>query len=128
VFKVRGSPARIPLFLLRDSAIVVGACVIGLQFDCPCVVSNCAILVVILRSSVAAVIVSSRVCGAQFDGSGVVGNGTGRVLLQPFGLGPVVLRGVILWIEFDCPFEIRDSPIQVSFLSFFDPAINEVSI
>jgi hypothetical protein len=81
VFEVCGRSSRIALFLLRDSAIIVGACVIWLEFDGAGVISNCAIAVVIFRSSVAAIVVSSRVCGAEFYGPRVVGNGAGRVLL-----------------------------------------------
>src|SRR6266550_8298640 len=103
------STGRVALGLLRHSAIVVGACVIWLEFDCAGIIGNCAIPVVILCPGVAAVVISSRVCGAELDRSRVVGNGAGRVLLQPFGLGAVIIRGVILWIEFDRAVEVGQS-------------------
>src|SRR6201999_2414108 len=98
-FEVGGSPGCIPLFLLRDCSIVIGTCIIGFEFDCAGIISNCAIPIVILRSGIAAVVVSSRFWRAELDGLGVVGNGAGRILLQPFGLGSVIIRGVIFWIE-----------------------------
>src|SRR5439155_25100960 len=105
------STGCVALVLIHDSAIVVGPSVIWFEFDCACIISNCAIEVFVLRSSVAAVVVSGRVCGSQVDGPGVVGNGAGRVLLQPFGLGAVVIRGVIFWIQFGRAIEISDSTV-----------------
>src|SRR5437762_1268823 len=82
----------------------------------------------VLRSSVAAVVVSGRVCGSQVDGPGVVGNGAGRVLLQSFGLGAVVIRGVIFWIQFGRAVEISYRPVQVTLFRFFDSAINKIAV
>jgi hypothetical protein len=69
-----GSPSRIPLLLLQDCAIVVGACVVGFEFDGARIVSNCAVTVVSLRPGVGAIVVSGRICGAEFDCFGVVGD------------------------------------------------------
>src|SRR5205814_9724596 len=103
-----------------------GASVIRFQFDSTCIVSYRGISVVILGSGVAAVVIGSGVSGAELDGLRVVGYGARTVFLQPFGLGAVVIRGVIFWIEFARAGEISDSAIQVTVLTFFYAAINKI--
>src|SRR4029077_10630867 len=76
----------------------------------------------------AAIVVSGRICGAEFNCFGVVSYSASRVILQPSGLGAVIIWRVIFWIEFRRAVEISDSTIQIAVLRFFNPAVNEIAV
>src|SRR4029079_1192714 len=121
-------PCLIPLLLLKNSPIVIGARVIGFEFYRSGVISNSAITVVSLCPDVGAIVVSGRICRAELNRFGVVGDGARTVILHPFCLGTVIIWRVIFWIDLSRAVKISDSTVQVAVLCLFDPAVNQIAI